>query len=439
MEPAIMTGSLVVVVPKENYQLNEVVTFKSTSAEVPTTHRIVNIEEREGTLWFTTKGDANEEADTAVTPLSSLIGKVVVAVPYVGFVLDFARQPLGFTFLIVLPALMIIFGEIEKIWKEIRKKRNDEDDGSPVVTRDITKEPEVEVRKIIRMIEIGRPVFSYESIVRVRHLSIQSLSTHTQRRLSFGEVAITLCAIITSVCFASLNFVGSTVSYFNDVETSEDNTLTAIALDFGVEADGSTYTFLGSELDDVDGAVVSLVTPVPGSADVQYTVTADIAGGSVPFCESILVDASLPALYTGPLLDLSLTDVTFDAPWSLGLSLVDGSGPFLSEDMCVIDITYTAHHVDGVSGEGYSDEEKVTLAFRASVVAPKAFSSFSVLEESDLLSDEQTTSSTTESVTTPSSPESDSSGEEEPETVVTEEVAAEESEEETSTEFTEIE
>ena len=42
MEPAITTGSLVLILPKETYDIGDVITFKSATADVPTTHRITD-------------------------------------------------------------------------------------------------------------------------------------------------------------------------------------------------------------------------------------------------------------------------------------------------------------------------------------------------------------------------------------------------------------
>src|SRR3989344_7930455 len=88
MEPSISVGSLVVIKPFEAYKVGNVVTFgRDTKTEIPTTHRVVSVRETEGTIWYTTKGDANEEADPQEIAGREVIGKVLVAVPYAGFIL----------------------------------------------------------------------------------------------------------------------------------------------------------------------------------------------------------------------------------------------------------------------------------------------------------------------------------------------------------------
>lgn len=124
MEPAIKTGSIVVIKPSANYAEGDVVTFgKDTKTEVPTTHRVVATRAVDGEMLYTTKGDANEDADVREVRAGEIHGKVVANVPYLGFIIDFARKPAGFVVFIVIPALMIIYDEVVKIVREIKKMR----------------------------------------------------------------------------------------------------------------------------------------------------------------------------------------------------------------------------------------------------------------------------------------------------------------------------
>jgi len=124
MEPAIATGALVLVQAQGEYAVNDVVTYRDAAASgIPTTHRIIEQGLQRGELVYTTKGDANEAADPQPLTSDEIIGKVQFDVPYLGYILDFARQPLGFVLLIVLPGLLIVFEEASTLWKEIRGKK----------------------------------------------------------------------------------------------------------------------------------------------------------------------------------------------------------------------------------------------------------------------------------------------------------------------------
>ncbi len=121
MEPAIHTGSIIVIAPGQTYGIGDVVTYgKDTRSHIPVTHRIVE-KRGEGSLaTYITKGDANEDKDTKAVGGKDVIGKVAFSIPYLGFVIEFARTPLGFLLLIGLPALLIILDELANIVWEAR-------------------------------------------------------------------------------------------------------------------------------------------------------------------------------------------------------------------------------------------------------------------------------------------------------------------------------
>lgn len=124
MEPNIKVGSLVLVVPAQSYRAGDVITFgKDTATQIPTTHRILSVREEGGQTFFTTKGDANEEQDPREVNASEVLGKVWFSVPFAGYVLDFARQPVGFALLIGVPAAMIVIDETINIFNEVMKMR----------------------------------------------------------------------------------------------------------------------------------------------------------------------------------------------------------------------------------------------------------------------------------------------------------------------------
>jgi hypothetical protein len=50
------------------------------------------------------------------------MGKVLFDVPFAGYAINFARKPIGFAIIIIIPALVIIGDEVKKIISEIKKK-----------------------------------------------------------------------------------------------------------------------------------------------------------------------------------------------------------------------------------------------------------------------------------------------------------------------------
>src|SRR6056297_453829 len=123
MEPAIKTGSVVIVKPAVDYEIGDVITFRKGDETV--THRIHDLEIVEGETYFVTKGDANNAPDSEGIHPQAVIGKVLLDIPYLGYVVDFAKKPVGFLAVLVLPALVIIGDEIRKIWREVKRiKKN---------------------------------------------------------------------------------------------------------------------------------------------------------------------------------------------------------------------------------------------------------------------------------------------------------------------------
>jgi len=128
MEPAISVGSVVVLKPTDEYNIDDVVTFgRDTNTSIPTTHRIVDMRIEGENRYFKTKGDANDDPDAREITKESIQGKVLFSIPLLGYLIDFAKKPIGFALIIIIPAAIIILDEVRKIAREViimrRKKK----------------------------------------------------------------------------------------------------------------------------------------------------------------------------------------------------------------------------------------------------------------------------------------------------------------------------
>ena len=131
MEPAIKMGSIVVVKPADDYKIGDIISFgRVTETKGPTTHRIYDIKVAENKVFYITKGDANNAPDQEEVPKREIIGKVLFSVPYIGFAVDFAKKPLGFAIIIIVPAAAIIYDEVKKIYGEIKKRKKSKSEQS---------------------------------------------------------------------------------------------------------------------------------------------------------------------------------------------------------------------------------------------------------------------------------------------------------------------
>ncbi|OGZ26786.1 MAG: signal peptidase I [Candidatus Nealsonbacteria bacterium RIFOXYB1_FULL_40_15] len=119
MEPTINKGSIVVIKPEERYNLGDIVNFKRGSRGETITHRII-AEEKSG---YITKGDANDGPDRQEVGRADILGRVLIYIPYLGYLVSFVQKPAGFVITIIVPAAIIIGDEIKKIYEEILNKK----------------------------------------------------------------------------------------------------------------------------------------------------------------------------------------------------------------------------------------------------------------------------------------------------------------------------
>lgn len=100
MEPALGVGGLVVIKPAEapGIKTGDVISFRLPGIDTPICHRVIDIKEAEGELFFQTKGDANEEPDLDLVSVQDVTGKAVFYAPYVGYLghlAQFGRTPVA--------------------------------------------------------------------------------------------------------------------------------------------------------------------------------------------------------------------------------------------------------------------------------------------------------------------------------------------------------
>jgi signal peptidase len=119
MEPKIHTGSLIFIKPAGEYNVGDVVTRITEEKNVTITHRIIEKETVNGKTIFNTKGDANNVADNEKVYSEMIIGKVMINIPYLGYVVNFAKTTQGMILIIIIPAVIIVYEEILLIVKEI--------------------------------------------------------------------------------------------------------------------------------------------------------------------------------------------------------------------------------------------------------------------------------------------------------------------------------
>ena len=124
MEPALDAGGVILTRPvkEQDLRVGDIILFES--GELRVAHRVVEIVEEGGKLWFRTKGDANDSPDP---DLISFDGgetkKVAFDLPYLGFLARAMSNRYAFLLVIAIPALLLIVSFAGDVREGIRELR----------------------------------------------------------------------------------------------------------------------------------------------------------------------------------------------------------------------------------------------------------------------------------------------------------------------------
>jgi len=125
MSPALDTGSLVITRPVNPYSIDigDVIAYHPpTNPDILVVHRVAGIDNG-SPLSFRTKGDANNSLDSYMVPAESILGQVSFHVPWIGYLVGFAKSSLGFVVLLAIPGAVVIYLELNKLWALFGSKR----------------------------------------------------------------------------------------------------------------------------------------------------------------------------------------------------------------------------------------------------------------------------------------------------------------------------
>ena len=119
MVPRINVNDAVVTMraTEADIKVNDIITFISKEIDTkgtPITHRVVGIvydENKTKVIGYRTKGDHNNTQDFAIISPDEVLGKMLIRIPFIGYVQTFLTKPLGWLLVIVLPCVIIIIND----------------------------------------------------------------------------------------------------------------------------------------------------------------------------------------------------------------------------------------------------------------------------------------------------------------------------------------
>lgn len=134
MAPTLETDTLIVVRKTEPAEVKEgdIISFYSSDPALEgavNTHRVLSIREEDGIYYYTTKGDANNVADSCEASSVYLIGTVCFSSYVMGKLARLLANPLIFIPLILIPLAVILICDIArtvKIAGRIAKEEEEE-------------------------------------------------------------------------------------------------------------------------------------------------------------------------------------------------------------------------------------------------------------------------------------------------------------------------
>lgn len=131
MYPDIKSGDLIIchTADAESIRVNDVISFFDPQGNGTSivTHRVVELVEKDGTLYFRTKGDNNNTEDKELVPSDNLVGIYKTRIAGAGNVAMFMQSSTGLIICVIVPIALIAAYDIirRRLYEKSRKTDND--------------------------------------------------------------------------------------------------------------------------------------------------------------------------------------------------------------------------------------------------------------------------------------------------------------------------
>lgn len=117
MEPTYRAGDVLVIRPVVGPILpGMVVSYQEDDKLI--THRVMDVQGE----TLVTKGDNNLDVDPWQVRVSQVVGRPVLRIPLLGYLIQFIRTPLGWALFVIVPAVYFIVQSIVDVRKQIKKE-----------------------------------------------------------------------------------------------------------------------------------------------------------------------------------------------------------------------------------------------------------------------------------------------------------------------------
>lgn len=117
MDDVFSVGDVILIkeTKQEDIKKGDIITFKKENI---ITHRIIEMNKVNNTMYYTTKGDSNNVNDAEKVKYEEIEGKYITKFVSIGYLINFLNTTEGFIILVSLPIIVIAF----TIFRELRNK-----------------------------------------------------------------------------------------------------------------------------------------------------------------------------------------------------------------------------------------------------------------------------------------------------------------------------
>ena len=129
MHPEIDSGDLIIcnTAEAEDIKVNDIISFFDPAGNGTSivTHRVIEIVEEDGEIFFRTRGDNNNTEDKELVPAENLVGVYKMRIAGAGHIAMFMQSTAGLIICVVLPIILLVGYDV--IRRRIHEKNKKED------------------------------------------------------------------------------------------------------------------------------------------------------------------------------------------------------------------------------------------------------------------------------------------------------------------------
>lgn len=127
MEPTIKVRDAIITkrYDEQELKVGDIITYRSEDPYfygIMVTHRIIDVKTEDGEKVYITKGDHNATQDRLPVNKKQIYGKVVMAIPKIGYIQSFLATSYGWVVAVVVPCLGVIIADVLKLCKNIKRQ-----------------------------------------------------------------------------------------------------------------------------------------------------------------------------------------------------------------------------------------------------------------------------------------------------------------------------